>query len=247
MVVEHDGVDAARLPLLERLADADHHAQARVQRLLRLRRDERARLALVRAALRVAEDDPLHAVVREHRRRELARVGPHARRRAVLGRNSNILAQRAHDAADVDRRHADDDLAPGGNVARAVQGGDERRGRLLRAVTFPVASNQVLLAGVGGLRRAGRTHERGPGLALCRWVGALSPAVGSGGALVVSLRYSRSPRQRYCVARLSAQKNHSTRRVPRVVPVLENGHASAISAATQFYVAELCRQHEAFK
>ena len=39
MVVEHDGVDAARLPLLERLADADHHAQARVQRLLRLRRD----------------------------------------------------------------------------------------------------------------------------------------------------------------------------------------------------------------
>ena len=41
VVVEHDGVDAARLPLLERLAHADHHAQARVQRLLRLRRDER--------------------------------------------------------------------------------------------------------------------------------------------------------------------------------------------------------------
>ena len=39
MVVEHDGVDAARLPLLERLAHAHHHAQARVQRLLRLRRD----------------------------------------------------------------------------------------------------------------------------------------------------------------------------------------------------------------
>ena len=92
MVVEHDGVDAARLPLLERLADADHHAQARVQRLLRLRRDERRRLALVRAALRVAEDDPLHPIIREHRRRELARVGARARRRAVLGRNTDVLS-----------------------------------------------------------------------------------------------------------------------------------------------------------
>ena len=92
MVVEHDGVDAARLPLLERLAHADHDAQARIQGLLRLRRHQRRTFTLIRAALGMAQNHPLDPKVREHRRRELAREGARARRRAVLGRNSNILS-----------------------------------------------------------------------------------------------------------------------------------------------------------
>ena len=57
----------------------------------------------------------------------------------------------------MDRGNADHHFAPGRDGAGAVEGGDEGRRRLLRAVTFPVAADEVLLAGVGGLRRAGRS------------------------------------------------------------------------------------------
>ena len=72
----------------------------------------------------------------------------------------------------MDRGNANHHFAPGGDGAGAVQGRDERRRRLLRAVTFPVAADQVLLAGVGGLRRAGRS------LALRRWARVMSGAIG---------------------------------------------------------------------
>ena len=72
----------------------------------------------------------------------------------------------------MDGGNANHHFAPGRDGAGAVQGGDERRRRLLRAVTFPVAADQVLLAGVGGLRRAGRS------LALRRWARVMSGAIG---------------------------------------------------------------------
>ena len=71
VVVEHDGVDAARLPLLERLAHADHHrsrpASAPASSSSRRARGRRLRPGC--AALRVAEDDPTSPIIREHRRR----------------------------------------------------------------------------------------------------------------------------------------------------------------------------------
>ena len=77
----------------------------------------------------------------------------------------------------MDRGNADHHFAPGRDGARAVERGDEGRRRLLRAVTFPVAADQVLLAGVGGLRRAGRS------LALCVMSGAFDDSRASAGVL----------------------------------------------------------------
>ena len=104
---------ASGLAVGEDLADAQDRAQAAGDGAVQLLADQRVRLAEVGAALGVAEDDP-GGEAGQHRRGDLAGVGPGQLVVDVLGAHAHVLArQRVAHGGQAHVRRADDAGDPG--------------------------------------------------------------------------------------------------------------------------------------
>ena len=150
-----DVVGGVSLALLQRLADAHDGVQADILGLGDLAGDHGVGLAVERAALGVADEDPVDVEVLQLLTRDLAGVSTLASLAHVLTSHLDVGVQQGLDGGDVHRDGRDEHLhlalVEGGLVEHLV---DEGLGRLDGAVALPVsADNQFALCRFCGVHR----------------------------------------------------------------------------------------------
>lgn len=116
----------ALLPLLERLSNAENHAEATIKRSLGLGSDKLIRLVQDRPALRVAEDNPVRTGVLDLVGCDLAGEGALALVEDVLGSDANVLAEEVAGVGEVEGGGRDNDLFLG-LVVGSIEEGNGRR------------------------------------------------------------------------------------------------------------------------
>src|SRR5699024_3438558 len=175
---EGEGHVVAGLALLERLADAEDGGQARCEGGLHLGAGDLLVLAVVLAALGVADGDVGRAQGLQHRARDLARVGAGLVGGEVLGTvgDRQLAGVDGHlDGADVDERWQHDDLDLVGVEALELlaQLLDEREA-LLPAEAHPPGARHQRAAGGGHWESSSRMEM--PGRSLPSMSSRLAPA-----------------------------------------------------------------------
>ncbi len=135
----------AQLTLLQALAHADDGVQAGLQGGVDLLVDGEVGLVVVLTALRVADDDVLHAQLLEHLGGNLAGVGAVGLIVAVLSADGDAaVLEQTHSGGNVHVGHAENDLAPLGLAQLGLDVLGEGLGLGQGLVHLPVAGDDGL-------------------------------------------------------------------------------------------------------
>ena len=140
----HDRLGAARLPLLERLANAHDRHEAGGEGRLGLGVDDEVGLAGEHPPLRVTEDDVAAADVDEHLRRDLTGESAALLGVGVLASHGHVTAgrgHRRHDRHHIHRRRAEHEVDAGRLAPPAGHGGGKRHAAGMIKVHFPITGN----------------------------------------------------------------------------------------------------------
>mmetsp|Transcript_96606 Transcript_96606/g.275713 ORF Transcript_96606/g.275713 Transcript_96606/m.275713 type:complete len:299 (+) Transcript_96606:300-1196(+) len=155
-----DVPEAAVLTRLELLTHAGHHRESSIDSDLGLGRHKLVGLAEHLTALRVARNAPGEAEVDKLRRGELASKGAHLRVHThVLSGDGDVRGEVRGHVRDVESNRSNDNLTEVGDLG-GVKDANESLGGGHGPITFPVASDQELLAS-GGRRLGGGGGRKG--------------------------------------------------------------------------------------